>query len=562
MYASHMGRQGAERIFGEWAGAPPGEEGPLRIDPIDPELPGRLDIGVLGQFAKDTKLVWTAHMMELMTFSGTLGEFNKWCGLEDIPKLDRGKGTRRRLQPIVEELERSILERIPAAPDRAVLSKLFLVPKTAEVSRIILDCRALNDLGGKSPFLCFATMRDFFRILSFFEVTHTVTADFRHWFFQLPLPEDIRNLFCLECEGSFYRLKVWAMGFSWSPFVAQAVSMTIAFEGIRRTNKWFAVAPIKMESSPPPFWVVCTKEGDMKDIKRGEIIGFITFWYDNLLIVTGQPDHAAILRREIDGAARACNAIWKESREIAAFTPGVNHVIYLGIEARQEGGQWEWRHAADNRVGWVTTRSEPDSWIKLARILGILTWDWTASGETKGSLAELRKLAQRVGEKKPTTKSEWNHRPPGTAEGVTPDEWRLLDEKLKGICTEQWRPYRGPQTTSFRHYILLASDAMKTTGAGVWLKGGRSNPAVIWKEEFENPETDHINRKETIAAIETVRAAMIRHGARHTLFIVAVDNTTARAVLTAGFAAWDPWLSHQLKELEDLLRSGFGCPED
>ena len=396
-------------------------------------------------------------------------------------------------------------------------------------------------------------MKDFFRILSFFDEAHTVTADFRHWFFQLPLPEDIRNLFCLKCGESYLRLKAWAMGFSWSPFVAQAVSMTIALEGVRRTSKWFAVAPIENESSPPPFWVVCTRQDSMRNIKRGEIVGFITFWYDNLLIVAGQPDHAAILRREIDGAARASNAMWKESEGCLPFTSGVNHVKYLGIEARQEGGKWEWRHATENRVGWETIRSEPETWIKLARMLGILTWDWTASGESRGALSDLRGLARRVGLEDLSTRNDWNRRPPATR--VSPEEWQMLVGKLELICREGWRPYRGPQTTSFRHYIFLASDAMETKGAGVWLKGGRSKPVVIWEEGFDNPKLHHINRKETIAAIETVRAAVSRHKARHTLFVVAVDNTTARAVLTAGFAAWDPWLSHQLKELEDLLRA-------
>ena len=248
--------------------------------------------------------------------------------------------------------------------------------------------------------------------------------------------------------------------------------------------------------------------------------------------------------------------MWKESGGSPAFTTGVNHVTYLGIEARQVKGQWEWRHTSDNRIGWETTRAEPETWIKLARMLGILTWDWTASGETKGALMELRGLAQRVGVKKPVTKSDWNQKPPETAEGVTPEEWRTLSEKIKGICTEQWGPYHGPKTTSFQHYIFLASDAMKDKGAAVWLKGGpRSTPRVIWDTVFENPLQYHINRKETISAIEAVRAAMRRHEARHTLFIVAVDNATARAVLTAGFAAWDPWLSQQLKELEDQLRA-------
>ena len=71
--------------------------------------------------------------MKLLQFSGALGEFNDWCGMSDIPKLvSHRSDTQEKLKPIVDELEESILERMSATPERAVLSKLFLVPKSAE----------------------------------------------------------------------------------------------------------------------------------------------------------------------------------------------------------------------------------------------------------------------------------------------------------------------------------------------------------------------------------------------------------------------------------------------
>ena len=537
----------------------PREKVPLRIDPIDPSLPGRLNINALASFREASDEQWVSQMVGLLRGPTEIGGGEEaWCGLRGIPQLSptdvAAGGTGVKLSGIVSELASSILERkSPTA--RAVLSKLFLVPKTQEVSRIILDCRPLNKLGADPPYLSFASIKDFFRILSFFNESHTVTADFRHWFFQLPLPLSVRDLFSLRCGNEFFRLKVWAMGFAWSPFAAQAVSMSIARRGIRRSGRWHAVGSMICPDAPPPFWVVSTRQDNLRNLRRGEIVGFVLFWYDNLLIVTGEAETAATLRREIAEAAQGCNAMWKASDNGDQFTCGVNQVTYLGIEAKKEAdGKWRWAHTAANRERWISTKEEPRTWLKAARILGVLTWNWIVSGESREGLVDLAGIARKIGKEGLATKTQWMRLSPATT-GVTVAEWGMLESRLEDACRDKARLYEGPVETAFGRCVLLASDAMETKGAGVWMKGGRKDdgPRVIWSALFEDPDKYHINWKETWSALETVWSAITKNPTPRTLYIVAVDNTTARAVLSAGFVPWDGVLNARMAELKDRL---------
>lgn len=91
---------------------------------------------------------------------------------------------------------------------------------------------------------------------------------------------------------------------------------------------------------------------------------------------------------------------------------------------------------------------------------------------------------------------------------------------------------------------------MNTTGAGVCLATGR----VIWLYRFNEAEGGrHINWKEAYTATHTTWAAA-RAAEPGTLFLIAVDNTAAKAVLNAGCIPWDPELDQQLRELREFLR--------
>ena len=83
-------------------------------------------------------------------------------------------------------------------------------------------------------------------IPSFFKDGDTFfsVSDSRHWFYQLTRSKGKRP-FSLLFGIHTYQFKAWLMGFSWSPFVAQAHSMAIAKVGIGRCKDLHAVPPLR-----------------------------------------------------------------------------------------------------------------------------------------------------------------------------------------------------------------------------------------------------------------------------------------------------------------------------
>lgn len=538
----------------------PRKPAPLHIDPIDPKLPGRFNVTNLQRNAARYTEPWVHEMTSLIGFIGTPSQERKWCGLAAIPSLEASAQARnhtaRPLHGIVEELSCSILERLAVSPKNGEFSKLFLVPKTDTVSRIILDCRGLNALCDRPPKLLFASVQDVFRMLAFFEHTFTATADFRHWFYQLPLAKPLRDLFCLQCGPNTYRLKVWAMGFSWSPFIAQSISMTIARGAIENVEGWWAVAPTRDTSAPPPFWMVCTRNTTYQLLLRGEIRGFVLFWYDNLLVIADSEEVRERLRRSIQEVALEYNAEWKGIETNDGFVVDKDAVSYLGFEARKESPQhWTWRHVEDNREAWTSLTHDPPTWLKAAQMIGVLIWDWLVAGARKGTLGPVLAVARRIGRQNLRSPKDWNRKPPAHGVGITEKEWEELLIRIRRACSSTLNRYEGHVPSAFNREILLASDAMDKRGAGAWLKGGHISPRVIWVSEFGEAGDKHINWKETKAAIATLKAAMQKRPGKYTLYIIAVDNTVACAVLKAGYVPWDPELTAELTHLRQVLRT-------
>jgi len=66
------------------------------------------------------------------------------------------------------------------------------------------------------------------------------------------------------------------MGFSWSPFICQALSMLLAKVAIVNCG-YTAHSPTPDVDDLPPFWIV--------EDKNGKVVAFIVFWYANALVI-------------------------------------------------------------------------------------------------------------------------------------------------------------------------------------------------------------------------------------------------------------------------------------
>ena len=135
---------------------------------------------------------WAHSLKEV--FNKNAGD--NWCGFrppDKIPANKRFISTREIFRDHISELHNSTLLRLLTdmcggrGRDRYFIS-ILVVLKGLDSLRIIANCQWLNKLFGKPPKVVFADMDSLFRIFTFFGPnTFFAVADFRHWFYQIPL---------------------------------------------------------------------------------------------------------------------------------------------------------------------------------------------------------------------------------------------------------------------------------------------------------------------------------------------------------------------------------------
>lgn len=538
-------------------------EGALALDPISPVLVGKLRVD---------KLLNTVKQLGGPEWHTTLKQvfipecFDGWCGRKAGFIAPALQVTRSDLQGAVSQLVAGgVLEEIDkrqilrnAAVNRDFVT-IFLVPKDERKARAIGNCKSLNDRFAKGPRLSFATMEDLFRIVTFFgRQTFFATADFRHWFYQIPLPVYTRSFFTVVCQEKTCRFTVWPMGFSWSPFVAQGLSMLIAWLAIQAQQDVKAVSLSTSEADLPPFWLI-VKRNTVGKPARTDIRGFIVFWYDNLLLVADSLRLRDNIRKLLARVAQDHHALWKsvEAKETfeesQAFVSTQDQVTYLGICFRRDKGKWSWQHVEKNLTKWgekaATIPNEQGvfTWRDLTFLSGVLTWDWTVSGRDRAALGVALQISLKVG-KQQIEDHEWRSNVQDTK------EWLPMIMQAKSQIRSVLAI--GPQhrllesVEPFRHKTFLASDACDTSGAWVNLCSLR-----VCCEPFNMGEKAmHINWKETLWAIRALEAA-VKTCQENTLVKIGVDNTTAVCALQHRVVGFNAELDTRMQSVLESYRN-------
>lgn len=108
---------------------------------------------------------------------------------------------------------------------------------------------------------------------------NVLVGDFRHWFHQIGAPEWMQRLFGIRHKGEMFSWRSLPMGWSWSPYLAQACAWSFL------THRKPDAPPLLDEDmfrgdKGMPRWVR-TPQG-----------GFVTVYYDNFLVVT--PDESEL----------------------------------------------------------------------------------------------------------------------------------------------------------------------------------------------------------------------------------------------------------------------------
>lgn len=417
--------------------------------------------------------------------------------------------------------------------------RFFVVPKDLVSSRAIMDCRMLDLQCCDPPPVRFATIDEIFECIFFFKAPVFAVLDFRHWFYEISLPEIVRRIFSGRCGKTFFSSRVFPMGFSWSPWTAQGISTAICIAAIWSLR--FTVDFEPCATSPPPVLVIRNQ--------HEVIIGLLFIWYDNITMILNCEPLANKLAVAMRAVCDDLGAIIKE--------PGIeiskSSATFLGMTVeRKQRGVW-WNHEKSNISRWMdeaafpkenfNVKAEPMAQPmslrctipvtrrRVSQWLGVIVWDWQLSGLPIDCILHELGVASNLGKScAGQPRKIWDE-----LSVLSQAEHDTIRGKLWRILTSSSaeRPKPEPAVKSDVQ-LYAASDAMNVRGAGVlW---GHSGAEVVWTHEWSDEDLEeHINWKECAAAIATIDCAIDkvmkeRSSLIHEI-VLGVDNTTARFAL-------------------------------
>ena len=223
------------------------------------------------------------------------------------------------------------------------LATFFTVAKSSGMSRAIFDCRLFNGICRIPPPVNLPSISDIMRLAAELGITHVLSSDFKHYFFQLGLPKGAEKYFGLRCQDRsgpvavvrYFFSNVWAMGASFSPFQAQAHSMICILKKPAPaphghppvSTLGIDYAEIAALTQLPPFVYLYDSSG--------ATVGFIVCMYDNIGVFCKDSTMAQAWKKRLLSNAKDLNFWWKEMHMASPDKP-VFHVDTWN--ARLHGG--------------------------------------------------------------------------------------------------------------------------------------------------------------------------------------------------------------------------------
>ena len=115
---------------------------------------------------------------------------------------------------------------------------------------------------------------------------NVLVGDFRHWFHQIGAPDWMQRLFGIRHKGEMYSWRSLPMGWSWSPYFAQACAWSFLTYRKDGESALLEEEVFKGEKGMPRW--ARTPQG-----------GFVTVYYDNFIVVTPDAQELAAWEKRI-----------------------------------------------------------------------------------------------------------------------------------------------------------------------------------------------------------------------------------------------------------------------
>lgn len=228
------------RTYGYNPGRYGGEEGMhgnalLPLDRISPATAGRVAKNILLQGAKGSDHLVVVRALAIISSRQGMEEIilqDRWQELRQMKRPARW--TNAKYADHFKDLEVATLIKRTEMKFVEFFSTYFSVPKNEEVARSIFNGKLLSTYFQRPPPV---NILDAPRLIEMIEAwckdfggdIYMINGDFRHWFHQLSMEEANHRWFGLLLAGEDQPY-VWTalpMGWSWSPYIAQAIGLGV-----------------------------------------------------------------------------------------------------------------------------------------------------------------------------------------------------------------------------------------------------------------------------------------------------------------------------------------------
>jgi hypothetical protein len=413
---------------------------------------------------------------------------------------------------------------------------LFSVPKKSTMHRLVFDARPANALLERlTGFTLFSLgeLLSAWSLLANSGPVHFWGTDFRHFFYQLRMPEALQAFFGVRGNGEWYVPQIFCMGFHNSPEVAQVVTWTCVFHREKGQDD-LGIAEARGQPGMPRLVPI-------KD-DQGRTIGFIFVLLDNVLVLASSSLIRDWWKRRILTNVALFNLEVKEEEEqegtIDPKGSAGTRMTFAGVEFSQEG----WRSASADRP--LTSPEAIETRRQALQMAGALLWELRVRGSTLRSEPTLRRLYQLVAN---TGDGPW--------EGWDRD-FHLSPEDIGGlqrvIALREGRTWTKPSPPREDPTVIyVATDATNRSTAHVFLGSDPTSEAEVFSAEQPKAEVAYL---ELLAIVQAARAAR-RKVTGPVELRLATDSAICAAVVEKGYsksATLDPLLD----ELEGLRGNG------
>ena len=423
--------------------------------------------------------------------------------------------------------------------------RYFAVPKfrgSEITARTIFDGRSLNSCCWKPPPVNIPDPVEVGRFVAHMVETHgenvgLYLADFRHYFHQIPVNAEISRFFGVKCGNFAYIWRSLAMGFSWAPFIAQALGIGLLAEATRE----FAVRDYMKDSGIPRYL----------DLRHNKLnaTARVYLTYDNVAVISSCTQFTQLLQQRIVRRLKQSRIVIKEEERIDSLLLDARSDVsgnHLGAQYASRDGVTLIRIAPDTVGRWTSSVGKFSSLDacgpialtrrQLARVCGVIIHSQRIRQheihDNQPLLSAIRSIYPLEG---------------GWEAETTCDSG--ISRQLALALKNEWSPICGYKQHTAQPEAVIASDACGT-GVGYIIhtkNGSRTFSSPTMFPKVDNPN-QFIFVKEVLAATLALEAAGAR-GIKSAVLLI--DNSAGASAIRNGFSN-NPLANELIKRIRSL----------